>query len=43
MRVRCECGAALNLAEAQMDRQLLDECRAVVAELMRELPPSKSA
>ena len=32
-RVRCECGAPLNLAEAQLDRQLLEECQAVADEL----------
>ena len=34
MRVRCDCGAGLNLAEAQLDRQLLDECRTVAEELL---------
>ena len=33
MRVRCECGAALNLAEAQLDPQLIDECKAIAEEL----------
>lgn len=42
VRLRCECGAALNLAEAQLDRQLLEECRELAAELMEEFPPSKS-
>jgi hypothetical protein len=41
-RVRCACGAPLNLAEAQLDRQLLDECRALADELLREFPPSVS-
>ena len=41
-RLRCACGAGLNLAEAQLDRQLVDECRAVAEELMAERPPSAS-
>jgi hypothetical protein len=32
-RVRCDCGTALNLAEAQLHRQLLEECRAIADEL----------
>ena len=32
-RKRCECGAALNLEEAQFDRVLVDECQAVADDL----------
>ena len=42
MRLRCNCGAALNLAEAQLDRQLLEECREVAEQLMQEFPASES-
>jgi hypothetical protein len=42
VRVRCDCGAALNLAEAQLDRQLLDEAKALAEELMEAFPPSES-
>jgi hypothetical protein len=41
-RVRCACGAPLNLAEAQLDRQLLDQCAEIAAELMEELGRSGS-
>jgi hypothetical protein len=37
-RVRCDCGTALNLAEAQLDPQLVDECKALVEELQEYLP-----
>ena len=33
VRVRCECGQALNLAEAQLDRELIDEAKALAEEL----------
>jgi hypothetical protein len=33
VRVRCDCGTALNLAEAQLDPQLVDECKAIAEEL----------
>jgi hypothetical protein len=42
VRLRCACGAALNLAEAQLDRQLLEECRALAEELMQEFSASES-
>ena len=31
-RVRCDCGTPLNLAEAQLDRELIEECKEVAEE-----------
>ena len=41
-RLRCECGTALNLAEAQLNRQLLDACKELVEELETHLPDAAS-
>jgi tRNA(Ile2) C34 agmatinyltransferase TiaS len=36
-RVRCDCGTPLNLSEAQLDRELIDECQAVADEFRDHL------
>ena len=40
--MRCECGQPLNLAEAQFDRQLVDECREIADELKAYLASRRS-
>ena len=42
-RRRCECGAVLNMEEAQFDRELVDECKAVADELRAYLEARKSS
>ena len=41
-RVRCDCGAALNLVEAQFDRELIDECQAIADDLRSYLEARKA-
>lgn len=41
IRMRCECGAALNLTEAQLDRELIDECKAIADDLKSYLEARK--
>jgi hypothetical protein len=41
-RLRCDCGTALNLAEAQLDRELVQEGKQLAEELIREFSPSES-
>lgn len=36
-RRRCECGAPLNLEEAQFDRELIDECQVIADDLQAYL------
>jgi hypothetical protein len=37
VRVRCDCGQPLNLPEAQLDPQLVDECQVIADELKADL------
>lgn len=43
LRLRCECGELLNRAEAQLDRRLLDDCRAVAEELFEVVRGGRDA